>query len=403
MSNTTVDQSTYILPEIRVVWAIYSAVDMAGLSLCLILIYSAKKSPVKTSMDVIAAGICAACACLSATCGTRNFVSAVIGSYAGGPVMCKAESFLVVIGMMSHFQIVCLTGIRTVTTVVFEKSIPASKATMIVIGVYLVAVVGSLVFESSPAERFGLGTYCFFDFESIIVKAWVAPMFFITIAALCASHAWVTLHASRARNAVRIVGSENHVSAYTSDTMTMVIQRSIQFVALLAVSWMWVIVALLAQASGHPLSNLTLAVLGASMPMCNVLVPIAYGLLGPYQRRTLISLVKCRLCKRTPGGRCVWIAGRSQVDPADTIVGSTALESPRSIGGRSLRKSSAGGGSQRTSPATFPPYISTNLPLTRGAPMVASPPLSPPLLSPLSSQRSSLRPPAPTLVTSALN
>lgn len=314
----------------RGIWAVHFVINAVGLFLSCLFIYAARRSPVRTSADAISIGVCSTCACLSALFGAHAASSLIGGTFIGGDAACRVASFLLAMGMVVLFGMVGFTAVRTVVIIVRESPVSAQTAQVIVIYTYITAAASCLALGvPSSSESFGFGTYCFFAPDSQIMMAWIVPLLFAAVLILAVSYTWVTVHTIGARNVIRSI-RPGILTSHDSGTMLTVVQRQTWVLLLLAIAWSWVAVLRVADVMGRPLSEAAQAALGCLIPASNVLVPVAYAFLNPYQRHTLLRLLHCRLWKIGAGGKCLWRTGQSEIlTPTRISSSGRPLGSPR--------------------------------------------------------------------------
>lgn len=314
---------------LRGVWGLYCVMDMLGTSLSIILIYSASKAPVPTSADILTAGICFVYACSSLICGILKAASVASGRIIG----CDVEATVAAITMASHFQIAGLIGIRTLLVVVFEKKkISNTPVCAAMLCMCMAAIVGTAVASDLRGDPMGESTYCFFRFDSAVVILWLASLFVLSVATLCIVHVWAVFHAWRTRNGVRAIvmglpahGGRRALASHDSGTISVVVRRSSWLVLTLVIWWGALVVIPIMVFSGMLIPVEVEMAFGGAMSFCNIVVPITYGMFSPYQKRTLMHIIRCKLCRRGRNGACVWtVAGSGRW----TAEGDTVIEPP---------------------------------------------------------------------------
>ena len=185
MSNNITDQWNIGPPDLKKIDLVfYVVINYLGVILNFILIRNILKASTKTSREIFVIGLSSACLFLSASCATQclfNYISPDY-SYQFGDIGCFVEAYLHVSFIMVQFFSIVMISWSSYEAVIYRKGISLLRAIVCLVFIWLVSSIGTYIIgHYSDVILVPSGVYCFYDFDSPILYAWLTPIMLISL------------------------------------------------------------------------------------------------------------------------------------------------------------------------------------------------------------------------------
>jgi hypothetical protein len=157
-------------------WTIYAVFNFVGLFLCTLLFISIVRSKTRNNTQIFVAGHLTGCMYLGLSCGAQCILNAVYGYFYGGATACWIEAFFHVSSIMVQFWTLVLIALNSYLHIVHNVSLrPFSALCLIGIVWFTCPLVTYALGRISPPYLLSAGLYCFYDFRSAAIAAWLVP------------------------------------------------------------------------------------------------------------------------------------------------------------------------------------------------------------------------------------
>jgi hypothetical protein len=307
----------------------YIIVNLSGIILNFILMWSILRSRDKTSRDMFIVGLSSGCFVMSAACSVQcalNY-SSQDHRYQYGDVACYFEAYFHVSAIMVQFMNIMMIAWSSYTNVIHRKMISIAAATICIIMIWLIEMLGVAILSGfSKVILMTNGAYCFFDFTSVVITYWFTPIMIITLLFIIYFYYNIYNFARENNTVIKINGQDSN----NEHVIRSVALRSIMFIGIFFIGWFpAVITCIYAVIHGFATESLDiyLAVSGSTH---SILQPIAYGI---YNRNLHKLIVYCfPSCGDNLGLEITNLRGRETVITIDkplTPINSRAIRTQR--------------------------------------------------------------------------
>lgn len=204
------------------IWIFYILMNYIGVILCLTLIIHICKNVKRTTYDIFVIGLLSGCLSMSITCGTQCVLNTIAQRFYGGKIACQVEAIAHVSSIVTEFVCVSCISLNMYRNIICKKAFQKITAWISIIIIWFICTgVTILLSLVSPIYLMSAGTYCFFDFSSYAVAAWLAPMLIISLFTMLFCHFQIMKHFKTMLAKPNLQQSKIHVVTFE----TIVIQQ----------------------------------------------------------------------------------------------------------------------------------------------------------------------------------
>jgi len=281
-------------------WSFYSAVNISGAILCLIVIYAVYKLPRRNTGDVLITSLCWGCFMMSATCGLQCFLNIARGwdYFSWGSLACKFEAFAHISSVMLQFFSLTAIALHSYISVAHKINISVRKS-LILVSILITASCSGTLISSIFSEIYLMptGTYCLFKLNSPTILFWFIPI--MIIALIINIWCYISLFCLTRRIVVTTyrwfgppsLATEVIEHMVSQDVSIELARKSIVYIAVFFVGWgaaipltFYELASFSSDKTGQ-IFDIALAVPGS---IHSIAVPIAYGYMNPRIKNTII-------------------------------------------------------------------------------------------------------------------
>ena len=278
-------------------WTVYTFFNVLGSACCIKVMYTVRRLPPITALDVLYMGLFSGLIGMSVTCATQCILNMTQGRFAYGVLFCDIEAIAHFTGILVQFLCNAAIGLRNWCAIAppchGTPRVLSLRASYVVVAIiWIVALVGTIASgRYSTIYLLASGTYCFYLFDSPAFLFWFVPAMLIALVIIIISYSAIYCMArSHERKMIRAASSSVRLDVTVA-------RRSSAFVVIFFIGWITAVICSLYELStgkrAAAEADGTLGVLGT---MHSLAVPLWYAGTHRAVREELLRQWRFRKC-----------------------------------------------------------------------------------------------------------
>lgn len=291
------DSTYHVSPSTKVrYWSTFFGINMIGTFLTFIILISIGQLRKRYSSDILSGGVCFGAIIFSICSTIESLLNLIQQDYFGGSEACYIEAMIHTTSVMAIFLQLAIMAYDSHRLVTEGVSLTTSQSFGCILLVWFTSSLGVGLFSIiSPVGLVPSGTFCFFKTSSILVYAFITPIFFLVGGTM--AYYYTRIYQLNRSILDSMVGHTND-DTQLHQVQRQLVQKLLLFVGVFFLSWSFTIVAGIWSAFSKDMHQLD-AIAGVFSSLHSIAAPVAYGALNPRIRRSVTRLLTCRCSRRS--------------------------------------------------------------------------------------------------------